>query len=97
VAENRQEAIECINANGIDILVLDLGLPVLNSLETYLALKETGHIVPTLIVTAYLSEYADDINNLRSLSVSGILRKPFDPRDLLNVVESLVHDEGDAE
>ena len=91
VATNGREAIERIRSNGIDILILDLRLPILSGLETYLELKRTGHAVPTLIVTAYFDEYSDDVNRLRSLSVSGVLRKPFDPRDLLDAVEHLAH------
>ena len=89
VARDGQEAIERIRANGIDILILELRLPILSGLEIYLELKRTGHALPTLIVTAYADEYADDIDKLRSLSVSGILRKPFDPRELLEAVERL--------
>jgi CheY-like chemotaxis protein len=89
VAENGQQAIERIRANGIDILILDLRLPILNGLETYLELKRTGHAIPTIIVTAYADKECDDIDKLRSLSVSGILRKPFDPRELLEAVERL--------
>jgi CheY-like chemotaxis protein len=84
-----QEAIERIRANGIDILILDLRMPILSGLETYLELKRTGHAIPTLIVTAYADEEAESIDKLRSLSVSGILRKPFDPRELLEAVERL--------
>lgn len=89
VARNGQEAIERIRANGIDILILDLRMPILSGLETYLELKRTGHAIPTLIVTAYADEEAESIEKLRSLSVSGILRKPFDPRELLEAVERL--------
>ena len=91
VAGNGQEAIERIRSNGIDILILDLRLPILSGLETYLELKRTGHAIPTLIVTAYLDEYAGDVDRLQSLSVSGVLRKPFDPRELLKAVERLAH------
>jgi two-component system alkaline phosphatase synthesis response regulator PhoP len=91
VATNGQEAVDRIRSNGIDILILDLHLPILSGLETYLELKRIGHTVPTLIVTAYFDEYADDVDRLQSLSVSGILRKPFDPRDLLEAVERLAH------
>ena len=71
-------------------MILDLRLPILSGLETYLELKRIGHAIPTLIVTAYMDEYADDIDRLRSLSISGILRKPFDPRELLKAVDRLV-------
>jgi CheY-like chemotaxis protein len=96
VAGNGQEAIKRIRSDGIDILILDLRLPILSGLETYLELKRTSHAIPTLIVTAYLDEYADEVDRLHSLSVSGILRKPFDPGELLKAVERLVYDQGDA-
>ncbi|MFN2271330.1 MAG: response regulator [Anaerolineae bacterium] len=89
VATNGQAAVDRIRSNGVDILILDLRLPILSGLETYLELKRIGCAVPTLIVTAYFDDYTDDVNKLQSLSVSGILRKPFDPRDLLNAVEYL--------
>jgi DNA-binding NtrC family response regulator len=93
VARNGQEAIERIRANGIDILILDLRMPILSGLETYLELKKIGHTMPTIIVTAYADEEAGAIDRLRSLAVSGILRKPFDPRELLKAVERLSHAE----
>jgi CheY-like chemotaxis protein len=89
VAANGQQAIERVRANGIDILILDLRLPILSGLETYLELKQSGHAIPTLIVTAYADQDTGDIDKLRSLSVSGILSKPFDPRELLEAIERL--------
>jgi two-component system response regulator HydG len=89
VARDGRQAIERIRSNGIDILILDLRMPILSGLETYLKLKRTGHAVRTLIVTATLDEHASDVNRLRSLSVSGVLRKPFDPRELLEAVDRL--------
>lgn len=91
VATNGKEAIERMRSSDVDILILDLRLPILNGLETYLELKRIGHTVPTLIVTAYFDDYTDDVNRLRSLSISGILRKPFSPRDLLEAIDHLAH------
>lgn len=88
-ARNRQEAIERIRSNDIDILILDLCMPILGELATYLTLKEMGHAIPTLIVTAYADDKADIVDRLQTLAVSGILRKPFDPRELLKAVERL--------
>ena len=52
-------------------------------------LNRTGHTVPTIIVTAFADEETGNIQKLRSLSVSGVLRKPFDPRELLEAIERL--------
>lgn len=87
VARTGQEAIDRILANNIDVLILDLKLPILNGLEVYLALKEHGCEIPTIIVTGYPIEEADSINQLRSMSVSGCFIKPFDPQDLLQAIK----------
>lgn len=89
VATNGKEAVERILSNGIDVLILDLRMPVLNGLETYMELKRTGHTVPTIIVTAFADEEIGNIKKLRSMSVSGVLRKPFDTRELLETIERL--------
>jgi DNA-binding response OmpR family regulator len=89
VAKNGKDAIERVISNGIDILILDLRMPVLSGLETYLELKKAGRVIPTIIVTAFADEETGTIKRLRSMSVSGILRKPFDPRELLEAIERL--------
>jgi two-component system response regulator HydG len=89
VARDGKEAVDRIRNNGIDVLILDLHLPILSGLEVYLELKRTDDVVPTIIVTAYRREEEDALDKLRSLRVSGILLKPFDPRELLSAVEEL--------
>ena len=56
VAQNGREAVKRVSSNGIDVLILDLRMPVLNGLETYIELKKAGHAVPTIIVTAFADE-----------------------------------------
>ncbi|MDY7031425.1 MAG: response regulator [Thermodesulfobacteriota bacterium] len=89
VAKNGREAVERVCSNEIDVLILDLRMPVLNGLDTYLELKKSGHGLPTIIVTAYAREEAEALKTLRSFSVTGILTKPFDPKDLLRSIENL--------
>jgi DNA-binding response OmpR family regulator len=86
VARNGREALERVLADGIDVLILDLKLPILSGLEVYLELKRTNHCVPTIIVTAYAREETETLDTLRSLSVTGVLIKPFDPEELLAAV-----------
>jgi len=89
VATNGREAVERILSNGIDVLILDLRMPVLNGLEAYLELKRAGRVVPTIISTAFMDEETGAIEKLRDLSISGVLRKPFDPAELLKEIERL--------
>ncbi len=92
VATNGREAVDRIMSIDIDVLILDLRMPVLNGLETYLELKKAGRAVPTIIITAFADEETGTIERLRALSVSGVLRKPFDPGELLKELERLTNE-----
>ncbi len=89
VAHDGGEAVEKVLNNGIDVLILDLRMPVLNGLEVYLELKKHGRCLPTILVTAYAREEAEAIDTLKSLAVTGVLTKPFDPGQLLVALENL--------
>ena len=93
-AGNGREAIERIRSTDIDILVLDLHLPILGGLDTYLELRKIGYAIPTLIVTAYADQNSEAIDKLRSLAVEGILKKPFPPNELLDAVDRLSRQRG---
>jgi two-component system response regulator HydG len=86
VARTGKEALDTILADGIDILVLDLKLPVLSGLEVYLDLKRRNRTLPTIIVTGYAAEEAEAMDRLRSMSVAGCLVKPFPAEDLLDII-----------
>ncbi len=88
-ATDGEEAIDRIEINNIDVLILDLRMPVLNGLVTYMELQKKGRSIPTIIVTAYAKEEATALTELESMSVTGILRKPFDPEELLNAIDTL--------
>ena len=90
VSRTGQEAVGRVLANGIDILILDLRLPVLSGLEVYLELKRQHRTLPTLIVTGYAAEEAEVINMLKDTSVAGCLVKPFAPETLLTAIEKLM-------
>lgn len=90
VARDGKEAVEQVLAASIDVLVLDLRLPVLSGLEVYLELKKLGRTVPTVLVTGYADEQQEDIDLLRSMAVSGCLLKPFDPQDLRTALASVI-------
>lgn len=50
---------------------------------TYRQLQEYGSALPTIIVRVYAAEQAQSLYRLRSLSVAGVLNKPFEPQDFL--------------
>jgi len=91
-AKNGQEAIERVQEDKVDILILDFRMPILNGLETFLSLKEKGIALPTIIVTAYGDVENSALEKLKGYCVNGILNKPFDPGNLINILNDLVED-----
>ena len=91
VARSGEEAIQQAQANNLDVIVLDLRLPVIHGVEVYLELKKRGIDAPTIIVTGFPDEESGNIDKLRSLSVTGCLTKPFAPEDLLKATAAIVN------
>ncbi len=92
IAATGEEAFDRVSRNGFDALILDLRLPVMSGLEVYLELKRRGRVMPTIIVTGYGQELAQDIEALRSMSVMGCLFKPFKMTELLRMVRNIWRD-----
>lgn len=91
-AKNGDEAIKRVQEGDVDILILDLKMPILGGLETFMLMKEKGISIPTIIVTAYADTENMTIERLKSYCVNGILNKPFDPQILINILNKLVED-----
>jgi len=87
-AQNGKEAIDCVKEFAPDFLILDLRMPILDGLRTYLELKKQGHNIPTIIITAYADQEIEAIEELRTLSVDRVLRKPFDPREIIKMIKN---------
>ncbi len=90
-ARNGQEAVDGVLSNPVDVLVLDLGMPIMSGLEAYLDLKQKSHTVKTIIITGHADEEPGKVDILRSIEATGCLFKPFLPEDMLHAIE-LVRD-----
>jgi DNA-binding response OmpR family regulator len=64
-AKDGEEAITCVKENHVDILILDIRMPILNGLEAFLLLKEKGIVLPTIIVTAYADMEIDTLKKFK--------------------------------
>lgn len=87
IARTGEKALEILSAGAVNCLVLDLHMPVLSGVEVYMRLKETGQLVPTILVTGFADEQRDAISQLTPLT-SGLLIKPFNPADLVSAIEA---------
>jgi len=90
LAKTGEEALLLADRNTIDLIILDLRLPVLSGLETYMELKHRGHHVPTIIVTGYLDDEREQLDALLKDNVSYYLQKPFDMDVLIKLLSQYI-------
>lgn len=90
VAANGEEAVDFVLNNDVDLLMLDLRLPVMSGLGVYLKIKEHERTVPTMVVTGYAKEENESIRLLNNMEVTKCLTKPLDMDELLHTVHKLI-------
>ncbi len=88
VAATGQDALARVQAGGIDVLILDLRLPVMGGLQVYETLKAQGTPPPTVVVSGHLD--SDNDRSLRRLHINECLSKPIRVDILLAAIERVV-------
>ena len=91
-AHDGKEAIQRVMTTGIDVLILDLACRCSAAWRCTWNCERQGRSLPTIIVTAYAREEAAMLDKLHTLSITGVLTKPFDPAQLLATIGALTRD-----
>jgi two-component system response regulator AtoC len=90
-ASNGAEAVETVASRAPLCVVLDLVMPVMDGLGALKSLREAGHEVPVIVVTA--TGGVDSAITATRLGAQGYLQKPLDPREVeLAVQKALAED-----
>ena len=84
LAESGREALDKIKCEKIDLILLDIAMPIMDGLETFKRMKDSGVDIPVIFLTA--SGYEDDVRTAISLGAVNYLKKPFYPDELLKRV-----------
>jgi CheY-like chemotaxis protein len=87
---NGQEALDMVEQSRPDVLLLDIGMPVLDGFAVMRKIRENPSLatLPVLAVTAYAMQ--GDRDNVLNAGFDGYLSKPINARDLANEVERLL-------
>ncbi len=85
VAEDGQQALQCLSQQAFDVVLLDLSLPIFDGWTVLRKLRQDGSTVPIIIVTALLDE--GDLPRVLAAGANDYLRKPFRFTDLMAMVQ----------
>jgi CheY-like chemotaxis protein len=87
-ANNGQEAVDMATAEHPDLVILDIMMPRLDGYQACEMLKsaEATKEIPVIFLSAKAQQ--GDIEKGQSFGVAAYLTKPFDPSELIEVVEA---------
>lgn len=86
-AQDGKEALEKLLADPPDIVITDLNMPVMNGLEFIENARKEGQSLPMLLLTTEVAEHLK--KKAREVGATGWLTKPFDPAQILRLVDQL--------
>ena len=90
-ASNCEDAVKKAQQKSYDILLLDMKLPTLNGLEAFRRKKSIQPKIVTIIISGYVEEMWDIIQEALMESVYTCLSKPLDMGRLLKVLKEVSH------
>ncbi|MFA6362264.1 response regulator [Methanoregula sp.] len=89
IASTGEQALKMAQEKLHDIIFIDMKLPTINGLQTYLALKKIHPGVIAVMITAYRNEMASLTDAAMKESAYSVLYKPFDMESLLKIVNDI--------
>jgi len=88
-AGSGEEAIRIAKEKSCPIAFVDIKLPCMDGLETFLRLKEINPDITAIMMTGYRNEVRDALDRARADSAITCLFKPFDPLEAIELVGQL--------
>jgi two-component system response regulator HydG len=88
-ASNGERAVAMARATQYDIVIVDIKLPTINGLETYLAIKEMHPSVMAIMITGFGQEMADVVADALANQAYACLHKPLEMERVLELVDEL--------
>lgn len=91
LAENGSEGVSLAQLEKPDLILLDLGMPVMTGFEVLEMLTQVGIHIPTIVMTAYGTDTNIELVKLSSNNPNmTILHKPAAPQDVLALVRDAI-------
>jgi two-component system response regulator HydG len=90
VAKDGEEAIAIARNHPFDILFIDMKLPTINGLQTYLAIKEINPKTVAVLITGYPRDVGGLVDEAMKNSAYSCLHKPLDMVQVFSIVDEIL-------
>ncbi len=85
-AGNGKEALEILETVWVDLVLLDLNMPVMNGEEFLVELRKREDLADVAVVIVSTESNKGRLERLKTLGVRSSLHKPFEPEDLCRLI-----------
>lgn len=89
-AANGQEGLKALNENWVDLVLLDINMPVMNGIEFMHQIRAQKETEQTRVVVVSTEGSNDRISELKNLGVEEYLRKPVTPEALVETLQRVL-------
>lgn len=89
-AGNGKEGLEILDSNWIDVVFLDINMPVMNGMEFMRRLRENPKYDETPVVVVSTEGSKERIEELQKADIKAFLRKPVTPEGLAEVISNVL-------
>jgi two-component system chemotaxis response regulator CheY len=86
-AGNGQDALSVLDTVWIDLVLLDLNMPVMDGEEFARRLRQKPELKDVAVVVVSTESNKERLQRLRDLGVVDTLHKPFEPEDLRRLID----------
>jgi DNA-binding NtrC family response regulator len=90
IANSGEEAVSMAQEKDYHVMLIDMKLPTINGLETYLAIKKVNPKVVAIMMTGYRQEMDDLVHEAIQNTAYTCLYKPLDMNNLLKLIEEIL-------
>jgi two-component system, NtrC family, response regulator HydG len=84
IAKDGRDALEHARAQDFDITLMDVRMPVMNGVDSFLAIRKIKPQARIVMMTGFKEPI---LAKATAAGAEGPLQKPFSPEDMLHVVE----------
>ena len=93
IANNGQEALDILTSKNVDVILMDIQMPILDGYQTTQKIRETE--IKKSTRTPIIALTANALNNEREYCITqgmdGYLCKPFGMQELLSCITNTIH------
>jgi two-component system chemotaxis response regulator CheY len=89
-AGNGKEGLDVLDATWIDLVLLDLNMPVMNGEEFATELRRKPDLADVAVVVVSTEGNRERLERMKQLGVVETLHKPFEPEDLCHLISKVL-------